>query len=205
MGSKERREREKQELRERILDAARELFVKEGIEAVTMRSLAKHIEYSPTAIYLHFKDKESLLKELCANDLLALHSAMQKIVASEPDVVKRLYKVAEAFVVFALEHRAQYQLVFMMPKPEIDEDEAEFEPHRIAYAQLRDNWAEVVASGRLKPEFKDPDLLAQLWFTGIHGIVSLYIMQGKCVMQEWRNPIDQAKAYVQAILKGILK
>src|SRR5215510_5139899 len=54
MGVKERREREKSETRDKILDAARELFVTEGYEGVSMRKVAEKIEYSPTAIYVHF-------------------------------------------------------------------------------------------------------------------------------------------------------
>jgi AcrR family transcriptional regulator len=50
LGIRERREREKAEIREKILDAARELFVNEGYEAVSMRKIADRIEYSPTAI-----------------------------------------------------------------------------------------------------------------------------------------------------------
>ena len=46
MGITERREREKREVRERILDAARELFARDGYEAVTMRKVADAIEYS---------------------------------------------------------------------------------------------------------------------------------------------------------------
>ncbi|HKO02638.1 MAG TPA: helix-turn-helix domain-containing protein, partial [Thermoanaerobaculia bacterium] len=42
-----------------ILDAARELFATEGYDAVTMRRIADRIEYSPTAIYFHFNDKEA--------------------------------------------------------------------------------------------------------------------------------------------------
>ena len=64
MGPKERREREREEIRTSILEAARDLFANEGVEAVTMRRIAEKIEYSPTAIYFHFKDKESLLAEL---------------------------------------------------------------------------------------------------------------------------------------------
>ena len=58
MGSNERRERERLELRQLILDAARELFVEEGYDAVTMRRIAEKIEYTPTTIYLHFKDPD---------------------------------------------------------------------------------------------------------------------------------------------------
>ena len=50
MGVVERREREKQEMRTRIMDAARDLFAREGYEAVSMRRIAEAIEYSPTAI-----------------------------------------------------------------------------------------------------------------------------------------------------------
>ena len=72
MGTAERRERERQELRVRILDAARELFAEQGYDAVTMREIADRIEYSPTAIYFHFKDKEALLRELCDTDFATL-------------------------------------------------------------------------------------------------------------------------------------
>ncbi len=66
MGVKERREREKSETRDKILDAARELFVTEGYEGVSMRKVAEKIEYSPTAIYVHFADKNELFHEFAA-------------------------------------------------------------------------------------------------------------------------------------------
>ena len=52
LGIVERKEREKSETREKILDAARELFVTEGYDGVSMRKVAQKIEYSPTAIYV---------------------------------------------------------------------------------------------------------------------------------------------------------
>ena len=77
MGITERREREKEEIRHKILDAARELFAAEGYEKVTMRRIAEAIEYSPTAIYLHFKDKDDLVRALCDADFGRLLEAMQ--------------------------------------------------------------------------------------------------------------------------------
>ena len=47
------------------MNAARELFATEGIEAVSMRKIADAVEYSPTIIYQHFADKEALLHEIC--------------------------------------------------------------------------------------------------------------------------------------------
>ena len=79
MGPRERRTREREETRSRILDAAREMFVQDGIEAVTMREIAKRIEYTPTAIYHHFRDKQALIEELCLIDFRGLAQAFQKI------------------------------------------------------------------------------------------------------------------------------
>src|SRR5215468_8785389 len=89
LGTTERRERERQELRTRILDAARELFAEHGYDAVTMRGIAERIEYSPTAIYFHFKDKDALLRELCELDFAALAHEFRKI-AKEKDPIERL-------------------------------------------------------------------------------------------------------------------
>ncbi|HEY8369587.1 MAG TPA: helix-turn-helix domain-containing protein, partial [Thermodesulfobacteriota bacterium] len=61
MGTIERRERERAATRAKILDAARELFVSEGYDAVTMRRIADRIEYTAAALYRHFPDKRALL------------------------------------------------------------------------------------------------------------------------------------------------
>ena len=56
MGISERREREKQELREKILEKAREILIKEGQDNLSIRNIATAIEYSPATIYLYFQD-----------------------------------------------------------------------------------------------------------------------------------------------------
>src|SRR5512145_1892097 len=78
MGISERRERERDEVRRKILDAARELFATEGYERVTMRRIADVIEYSPTTIYNHFEDKVALVDALCEEDFACLLSAMSR-------------------------------------------------------------------------------------------------------------------------------
>ena len=65
MTIKDRKARHKQLLRQEILDAARDIFVKEGYGRLSMRRVADKIDYSPTAIYLHFRDKQELVFSLC--------------------------------------------------------------------------------------------------------------------------------------------
>src|SRR5690348_813306 len=103
MGTNERRERERNATRAKILDAARELFLEHGFDAVTMRKVADKIEYTPTAIYFHFKDKEALVRELCTNDYLALATKFMKI-GKEADPVERLKKTGQAYADFGIAH-----------------------------------------------------------------------------------------------------
>ena len=61
MGISERREREKQELREKILEKAKEILIKEGQDNLSIRNIATAIEYSPATIYLYFQDKDEIV------------------------------------------------------------------------------------------------------------------------------------------------
>src|SRR3954471_13067482 len=60
MGIKERQERDREAVRRAILDAARELFVAEGFQNVSIRKIAERIEYSPAAIYGYFASKDDI-------------------------------------------------------------------------------------------------------------------------------------------------
>src|SRR5262245_40498087 len=111
MGTLERRTRERTITRQKILDAARDLFVESGYEATTMRAVADRIEFTPTAIYHHFKNKEALLVELCKLDFRSLGHAFQKIGRIE-DPLERIEKIGEAYVNFALENPMQYRFMF---------------------------------------------------------------------------------------------
>lgn len=206
MGSLERRTRERAETRQRILDAAREMFVQFGYEATTMRAIAQRIEYTPTAIYHHFKNKETLLTELCSTDLRSLAAAFQRIGRIE-DPIERLRRLGEAYVDFAVEHPMQYQLVFMTRRPEaLGEMDIEIgNPSEDAYAFLRDTCAAAIASGRLKPEFGDPDQLGQVVWSSLHGLMALHIVKQGHGGIDWRDPRETATRICDALLTGMLR
>jgi AcrR family transcriptional regulator len=64
MGISSRKEREKKELRAKIIDATAKILIDQGYEKTTIRKVAEAIEYSPRTVYLYFKDKDSLLMEI---------------------------------------------------------------------------------------------------------------------------------------------
>jgi AcrR family transcriptional regulator len=176
MGSLERREREKKELREKILEAARELFNSAGIEATTMRAIAERIEYSPTAIYSHFADKEALLKELCLNDFQSLaekFAALEKVT----DPLKRLRRMGQAYADFGIEYPQAYRFMFMTPKPEtpVTEEMGLGDPGTDPYAALLQVVQACIAADAFKPHLKDAHLIAQTLWGGLHGVIALQL------------------------------
>ena len=120
MGSARRREREKENLKRAILDAARELFVLEDYKAISMRRIAEKIDYSPTAIYLHFKDKEEIFLHLVSEGFDLLTSKMQ--LSRDPDPVRRFRGLGRAYLEFALENPHYYKIMFEMELPFLNAD-----------------------------------------------------------------------------------
>src|SRR6202050_4858865 len=117
MGVQERRAREKKELRGEILDAARDLFLREGYENVSMRKIAEKIEYSPTTIYLYFQDKSDLLDCICEETLGRLVRKQNALDQAVTDPVERLRRGLRSYIEFGLKHPNHYKVAFMMPDP----------------------------------------------------------------------------------------
>lgn len=204
--SQQRRTRERAETRQLILDAAREMFVEHGYEATTMRAIADRIEYTPTAIYHHFKNKQELLTELCRADFLALASAFQRI-GQIDDPIARLRQLGAAYIAFALEHPMQYQFLFMTRHPNVDEDTGitQGDVSEDAYAFLRQTCADVIDTGLLRSELRDADELAQIAWGALHGLLSLHIIKRDSERIEWRNPEKTARRICDLVMLGMLK
>jgi AcrR family transcriptional regulator len=204
LGPKERREREREEIRGRILEAARELFASDGYEAVTMRRIADRIEYSPTAIYFHFKDKETLLKELCSIDFHSLARQFGPI-GKIGDPIERLRRAGHAYIRFGIDHPNHYRLMFMTPHPPIDDPDVDKgNPEEDAYAFVRGIVADAVEQKLLRPELKDVDLVTQTVWAAVHGVVSLDIAKCNDPWVDWRAMKKRAEAMVDAIVAGIV-
>jgi AcrR family transcriptional regulator len=176
MGVRERRAREKRFLRQEILDAASELFVKEGFENVSMRRIADRIEYSPTTIYLYFKDKAELLESICQETFSKLIERLSKILEQPGDPIERLKRGLLAYVEFGLQNPHHYRSTFMTPLPDEVDHQKYVKPEAAgiqAFDFLRRSVYDCIAAGKFK--VKDAELASQTLWAGIHGVTSLLI------------------------------
>jgi AcrR family transcriptional regulator len=205
MGVKERRQRERTEVREKILDAALDFFGREGVEGVTMRALADAIEYSPPVIYAHFRDKEAIIQELCYRQLRELAKAFATFGGLDP--IERLRRIGYIYADFAIEHPSHFRFMFLTPHPlPADDDEVgKGDPQRNAYAFLRQTVEDGLDAGIFKPGYTDADEIAQLCWASAHGLVALQNIKGLDSWIDWRDARSSAHRLIDATLNGLVK
>ena len=89
MGVKERQSRQKEAVGRAILDAARELFVAQGYQNVSIRKIAEKIEYSPAAIYSYFPSKDDIFFALAEEGFRLLFSRSRAAISQRIESDRR--------------------------------------------------------------------------------------------------------------------
>lgn len=205
MTSAERRARERAELTRRIIDVARDLFAKEGYEAVTLRRIADAIEYAPATVYSYFADKDSLIRTLCAHDFAVLSAAFDQSRAVA-DPLERIARLGEAYIQFAVTHPNHYRLMFMTPRPVQPEGAASThrgDPAHDGYAALLLAVDEALNRGDLRPELGDAQLIAQTLWAAVHGVAALEIALAGDTSIDWRPLTARVRAMLGAMAHGL--
>jgi len=205
----ERTER-KEEVRKRILEVAKDLFLKHGYDSVSIRKIADKIAISPTTIYLYYKDKGDVIYALHQEGFKSL--AIQfEVLRSVEEPFERLKAMGKSYIKFALENPDFYELMFIMKGPiEFVERNcaSEWEEGKAAFEALLNTVADCQHKGYLGA-IAQHAMALYIWST-IHGICSLKL-QGhldhvvKTHLPEEKNAFAMEEAFetLTAILKGI--
>ena len=176
MGITERKEKQKQEIKKMILDASMKLFMEQGFENVSIRKIADLIEYSPTTVYLYFKDKNEIL--------FNLHEmGFQKMAEYNTDLwtiknpVVRLTKMGEYYLQFGLENPAFYELMFILKAPmealEKLDEKCEWKSGDQALGKLKETIQECMDKGLI--DKGDVHAVSMAIWSMVHGMVALAI------------------------------
>jgi len=202
MGIAERREREKENLRQEILDAASELFAKEGYANVSMRKIADKIEYSPTTIYLYFKDKVDLLNQICEETfghLIETVAGIEAAGATEPIVC--LEKGMRAYIDFGLKYPNHYEVTFITPLADFLGKEVhpyEGSTGQKAFEYIVRQVAGSMEKGQMRKG--NVEAVSQAIWAAIHGVTSLLISHTDFPFVDQEVLIDTV---VKTTLKGL--
>lgn len=199
-----RRERSKQETRQAILGAATQMFQREGYEGFSLRQVAENIGYTPTTIYLYFKDKDDLLFAVCSQGFTEFTQALQHAYDTHPDPGERLNALAWAYLEFGLSHPLHYQMMFMQRSEWVlrASDSKNEVQNSNSYTIQLNAVVEAMKAGVIR--LGDPVETTNLLWSGIHGIVSLALNM-KGVIPKWdetevRQLVGQ---YTQMMARGL--
>ena len=172
--SQQRRNQEKQEVRQAILTAATELFLEHGYHNFSLRQVAEKIGYSPGTIYLYFKDKDAILFTIMEEGVMRF-GQMLAVAAAANDARERLTRIGEAYIRFGVQNPAHYQLMFMQ-RP----DYLAREPQNTAQPilELFDLWRKVVEDAMQAGVLSvgDPTSTGDVLWALLHGVVSIAIL-----------------------------
>lgn len=194
MGVKERKERQKTEMRQAILEAALRLFSDDGYDNVTMRKIADEIEYSVGTIYLYFKDRDEIFFELHKMGFAEFYKR-QLTIQNVKDPLQRLTDHGLAYIQFAIDQPQYYDLMFIsrIPVKTIKKQHDWQSGHR-TYDVLKLN----ISQARDAGFFKDVDLEVaafSLW-SFVHGIASLFVRDRMMML-----PAEAIKPLIAGALK----
>jgi len=178
----DRRERERTEMRERIIEAARRLFVTEGYDRTTLRRIAEEIEYTPGAIYAYFKDKDAILYALHQQGFEELSRRMTQAVIGARDPREALDQIGRAYIKFARECPEMYDLMFIAQATSRAMDDQEWPEGTRAYDLLKGVVKAAIDGGWIVAG--DVEATSFLLWSAAHGMASLQIRDRCMVIPE---------------------
>ncbi|ACF14139.1 transcriptional regulator, TetR family [Chloroherpeton thalassium ATCC 35110] len=192
MGYIERKKRERERVRQSILDAALNIAIAEGWNSVTIRKISDAIEYTPPVIYEHFKNKDALLNEMVLVGFRMLHESFNTTRKNESDPRKILMTHSLNHWDFAVQHKELYQLMFSHERKRPSEELAEM------VRELQDFFQELSTDGTKADE------LMFNWMCLQQGYIFFHILQMEPPSE--LSSIPPKKLFENAIvrfLKGI--
>jgi AcrR family transcriptional regulator len=206
MGISERKERERSEMRDLILQGAQKLFLENGYEKTSIRSIADAIEYSPATIYLYYKDKNELFLAL---QVVAFQKMIQEFapVAAVENPIERLEALGQHYMKFAIENPELYDLMFIMQAPmealackqEVWEDGLK------SFEFLEMVIGDCIAAGHFQATRDVQDISLMVW-SFVHGMVTIYLKKRMEMFEDDREMerMQQSfKLFIELIKTGL--
>ena len=196
-----RKQREKEEMRTLILDAARKVFLEKGYGQASIRNIAEEMEYSPGTIYLYFKDKDEIFHALHEEGFRGMLEKMQPL-EHVPDPFERLKAMGRVYLEFARNNKDLYDLMFIVQEPIKHEETEKWQMGQRTLEYLKSVLRQCQDKGYFKGQNIDY-LSFAIWST-VHGMAALYC-RDRCKAYPNIEPLDLMNNGIEAFNKMLSK
>ncbi|MFT8315356.1 MAG: TetR/AcrR family transcriptional regulator [Clostridium sp.] len=203
MGTKERKEREKDEHRELILNAASEIMEKEGLEKLSIRKIAVKIEYSPAIIYHYFKDKEEIINIIMQKSYEKILDVLSSSEISNYTPENKIRHSLHKYIYLALEMPEEYRTILLNNSPRVREHTSVLfkgasikrKALGILYQSLKDIYMDKNIEDNVI------ELTAQIIWTSTFGLILKLIVEKDTPEEQQKLLIDH---HINLIVDGII-
>ena len=201
MGTKERKEREKEEKRGLILSTAQEIVRTEGIEKLSIRKIADKIEYSPAIIYHYFKDKDDIIHHLMRSEYQKIIHAVSTMASSTGTPEQRLKSGVKSFINVALEMSDAYLSIMLSTSPIILANTSILDKGASGRRQALGILCRLVEEIFDTTDLDFIELTAQILWTSIFGLITRLIIEKNIDGDQRERLINH---YLKCMVDGML-
>ncbi len=201
MGIVERKERQKKEVRDRILESAWHMVNEDGWQSLSIRKIADAIEYSVPVVYDHFENKEAILNEFNIRGFKLLGDKLKEAKDQHVGSADQFEAIAYAYWDFAFQNKEYYQLMYGLGMPScesltnVPELMAFIDTIHSTITQLLTEAGNTEANSWMK---------VHSFWSMLHGLVSINLMTPP-VSHLGLEPAEMNKMILKDFITGFLK
>lgn len=181
MATTKKRQEAIQQMRQRILEAAETMFIREGYEETTMRKIAKAIACNPATLYNYYENKEAIFFALQEKAFSSFYEEFEDFRKDERKGYEKLRSMGRRYFDFAMKNPNKYELMFIMKSPMRAAESLDpgWETGSKNYELLKEVVATCIEEDSI--HISDVDSGAFMIWSMMHGMVALMIMD-RCPM-----------------------
>ncbi len=116
-----RNEKEIEQIRQKIIEGALDIIVKDGFDAFTMRKLASRIGMTAPNIYNYFSGKDALYLWIVIKGYEMLHQDLEAAYHSTENMIERIRSMIRAYISFGMNRPRYYDIMFTRPTPKYND------------------------------------------------------------------------------------
>jgi AcrR family transcriptional regulator len=175
MGTAERRERERLQRRNAIIDAAEKVFFSKGVEETTMEEIARTAELSKGLLYFYFESKEALYLAICERGSSVLVDMFQRALKENESGRLQLEAIGDAYIRFAQEYEDYFNSMLQMHVKMIAQIDPDFTKHKDPIYLVARAISNGIEDGSFRKDL-DPLPTAMVLWAQTHGLMQIWLM-----------------------------
>ncbi|TCZ75883.1 TetR/AcrR family transcriptional regulator [Paenibacillus albiflavus] len=204
MSASERRQAEKEMIREKILAASSRILAKEGYDKLSIRKIATQIEYSPGVIYHYFKDKAEIITFITRQGYSKLLEQIEETPIDQEQPDKTLETSLRAYIKLMLSKPNHFKANVIKDVENVDKQPGILQDGSFDQRQGLSIVIQILELGMSTGKFRtlDPKLTAQIIWTSTYGLVTRLILENQLPKAQQERLIDH---HFEVLIHGLLR